>query len=129
MPAAAATTAAAMANPEAALAELAIEPAPPEELDEPPEARPRAGSFSSRNGLMKPLVALAMPGMYLFDKYSQYRREQREMSRRKVTERELQHLHHKIVSFLFPFAYFIYIVHSEYDGCKPTRDARQMELK
>uniref|UniRef100_A0ABD2XPQ8 RING-type domain-containing protein n=1 Tax=Trichogramma kaykai TaxID=54128 RepID=A0ABD2XPQ8_9HYME len=100
MPAAAATTAAAMANPEAALAELAIEPAPPEELDEPPEARPRAGSFSSRNGLMKPLVALAMPGMYLFDKYSQYRREQREMSRRKVTERELQHLHHKIDKLL-----------------------------
>ncbi|KAI4490273.1 hypothetical protein M0802_010801 [Mischocyttarus mexicanus] len=64
------------------------------ELDEPPE--PRVRGPSSRAGLMKPLVVLALPGMYLFYKYSQYRREQRELSRRRVTERELQHLHHKI---------------------------------
>lgn len=66
-----------------------------EDLDEPPEPRVRG---SGRAGLMKPLVVLALPGMYLFYKYSQYRREQRELSRRRVTERELQHLHHKIVS-------------------------------
>lgn len=71
-----------------------------EDLDEPPEPRARGGS--GRTGLMKPLVVLALPGMYLFYKYSQYRREQRELSRRRVTERELQHLHHKIVSE-FPF--------------------------
>ncbi|XP_012538819.1 eukaryotic translation initiation factor 4 gamma [Monomorium pharaonis] len=69
-----------------------------EDLDEPPEPRVRGGS--GRAGLMKPLVVLALPGMYLFYKYSQYRREQRELSRRRVTERELQHLHHKIDKLL-----------------------------
>lgn len=69
-----------------------------EDLDEPPE--PRVRGASGRTGLMKPLVVLALPGMYLFYKYSQYRREQRELSRRRVTERELQHLHHKIDKLL-----------------------------
>ncbi|XP_076182569.1 uncharacterized protein LOC143154360 isoform X2 [Ptiloglossa arizonensis] len=69
-----------------------------EDLDEPPE--PRVRGVSGRAGLMKPLVVLALPGMYLFYKYSQYRREQRELSRRRVTERELQHLHHKIDKLL-----------------------------
>ncbi|XP_076639668.1 uncharacterized protein LOC143351724 [Colletes latitarsis] len=69
-----------------------------EDLDEPPEPRVRGGS--GRAGLMRPLVVLALPGMYLFYKYSQYRREQRELSRRRVTERELQHLHHKIDKLL-----------------------------
>ncbi|XP_012218272.1 protein split ends [Linepithema humile] len=69
-----------------------------EDLDEPPEPRARGGG--GRAGLMKPLVVLALPGMYLFYKYSQYRREQRELSRRRVTERELQHLHHKIDKLL-----------------------------
>ncbi|XP_050450178.1 fl(2)d-associated complex component-like [Cataglyphis hispanica] len=69
-----------------------------EDLDEPPEPRARGGG--GRTGLMKPLVVLALPGMYLFYKYSQYRREQRELSRRRVTERELQHLHHKIDKLL-----------------------------
>lgn len=74
---------------------------PLEDLDEPPEPRAggdRAGQPTGRGGIMKPLVVLALPGMYLFYKYSQYRREQRELSRRRITERELQHLHHKIVS-------------------------------
>lgn len=79
-----------------------------EDLDEPPEPRVRGGS--GRASLMKPLVVLALPGMYLFYKYSQYRREQRELSRRRVTERELQHLHHKIVSisflYIFLFSFF-----------------------
>lgn len=73
---------------------------PPDDLDEPPgdTRNERIGQPSGRTGLMKPLVVLALPGMYLFYKYSQYRREQRELSRRSITERELQHLHHKIVS-------------------------------
>lgn len=48
--------------------------------------------------LMKPFVVLALPGMYLFYKYSQYKQQQQEQCRRKVTERELAHLNHKIVS-------------------------------
>ncbi|CAD6217231.1 GSCOCG00004736001-RA-CDS, partial [Cotesia congregata] len=60
------------------------------------ENRENNGPARERAGLMKPLVVLALPGMYLFYKYSQYRREQRELSRRRITERELQHLHHKI---------------------------------
>ncbi|XP_066597593.1 uncharacterized protein [Prorops nasuta] len=70
-----------------------------EDLDEPPE-EPRLRGATGRTGLMKPLVVLALPGMYLFYKYSQYRREQRELSRRRVTERELQQLHHKIDKLL-----------------------------
>ncbi|XP_034951721.1 chromatin assembly factor 1 subunit A [Chelonus insularis] len=76
-----------------------------EDLDEPPEGRAaregaQGGGQGGRAGLMKPLVVLALPGMYLFYKYSQYRREQRELSRRRITERELQHLHHKIDKLL-----------------------------
>lgn len=79
------------------LAEELIEPASP---DEPPE-EPRARGNTRGAGLMKPLVILALPGMYLFYKYNQYRREQREQSRRRTTERELQYLNHKIVSLCF----------------------------
>ncbi|XP_011495497.1 PREDICTED: uncharacterized protein LOC105360311 [Ceratosolen solmsi marchali] len=83
----------------AATEPIAIEvPDPQEEINDPPE--PRARGSNARAGLMKPLVVLALPGMYLFYKYSQYRREQRELSRRRVTERELQHLHHKIDKLL-----------------------------
>ncbi|KAG8035683.1 hypothetical protein G9C98_001111 [Cotesia typhae] len=90
-----------------------------EDLEDPPVAREEAqdrpergsrdvgrenrennGPARERAGLMKPLVVLALPGMYLFYKYSQYRREQRELSRRRITERELQHLHHKIDKLL-----------------------------
>ncbi|XP_063243485.1 nucleolar protein 58-like [Bacillus rossius redtenbacheri] len=49
---------------------------------------------------MKPFVVLALPGMYLFYKYNQYRRRQQEQDRRKVTERELAHLNHKIDKLL-----------------------------
>ncbi|XP_012060589.1 PREDICTED: protein split ends [Atta cephalotes] len=69
----------------------------PQEDPELPEQRPREGGRSS---FMRPLVVLALPGMYLFYKYNQYRQEQRELSRRRVTERELQHLHHKIDKLL-----------------------------
>ncbi|CAH4035430.1 unnamed protein product [Pieris brassicae] len=48
--------------------------------------------------LMRPLVVLALPGMYLLYKYNQYRQQQMETARRRVTERELMHLNTKIVS-------------------------------
>lgn len=81
------------------VAEAAVVAAPlPDEPDEPPEPRLRGSGF------IKPFVVLALPGMYLFYKYNQYRREQRELSRRRVTERELQQLHHKIVSL--PLIFF-----------------------
>lgn len=50
--------------------------------------------------LMKPLAALATPGAYLYGKYHQYRRQQQEQSRRKVTEKELAQLNHKIDKLL-----------------------------
>ncbi|KAK9506849.1 hypothetical protein O3M35_008711 [Rhynocoris fuscipes] len=53
------------------------------------------------SAFMKPFVVLALPGMYLFYKYSQYKRQQQEQNRRRVTERELAHLNHKIVSYSF----------------------------
>lgn len=48
--------------------------------------------------LTKPLSAIAVPGMYLFYKYSEFKRQQQEVHRKKVTEKELDHLNHKIVS-------------------------------
>lgn len=52
----------------------------------------------STNPLMKPLVVLALPGMYLFYKYNQYKRKKKENARRRMTEKELLHLNNKIVS-------------------------------
>lgn len=49
---------------------------------------------------MKPFVVLALPGMYLFYKYNQYKRQQREQNKRKVTEQELAYLNHKIDKLL-----------------------------
>ena len=49
-------------------------------------------------GLIKPLATIAVPGMYLVYKYNQFKRQQQETSRRKVTEKELQSLNQKIVS-------------------------------
>jgi len=65
-------------------------------LSTPAPTMPRGLSSSA---FMKPFVVLALPGMYLFYKYNQYRRQQQEQNRRKVTERELAHLNHKIVSY------------------------------
>lgn len=76
--------------------EAEAQDAPLGELEESAEPRTR-GTFS-RARIMKPFVVLALPGIYLFYKYNQYRREQRELSRRRVTEQELEHLHQKIVS-------------------------------
>ncbi|KAG8230034.1 hypothetical protein J437_LFUL015253 [Ladona fulva] len=58
--------------------------------------RPAMPRSLNTSALMKPLVVLALPGMYLFYKYNQYKRQQQEQDRRKVTERELAHLNHKI---------------------------------
>ncbi|XP_070565953.1 uncharacterized protein [Ptychodera flava] len=51
---------------------------------------------------MKPLVLFAIPGLYLVYRYNQYRQEKQERSKdhRKITEKELQALHHKIEKLL-----------------------------
>lgn len=49
-------------------------------------------------GRRSPLEALALPGAILAYKYSQFRQRRREAANRRVTERELSALHHKIVS-------------------------------
>ncbi|XP_066944829.1 uncharacterized protein [Macrobrachium rosenbergii] len=54
----------------------------------------------AQNALMKPLVALAVPGMYLVYKYNQYKRQQQEASRRKAAEKELLQLNYKIDKLL-----------------------------
>ena len=56
------------------------------------------GEHSSR--LAKPLSALVVPRMYLFYKYNEYKRHQEEINRRNVTEKELDILNNKIVSFV-----------------------------
>lgn len=45
----------------------------------------------------KSLSVMAVPGMYLFYKYSEFKRHHEEIQRKKVTEKELDHLNHKIV--------------------------------
>ncbi|GBN31843.1 hypothetical protein AVEN_199288-1 [Araneus ventricosus] len=55
--------------------------------------RAEAGKMPRRG-----LDALVFPGKYLVDKIAGLKKQQQEQSRRKVTERELAHLHHKIVS-------------------------------
>ncbi len=49
-------------------------------------------------GRRSPLETLALPGVMLAYKYSQFRQRRREAASRRVTERELTALHHKIVS-------------------------------
>ncbi|XP_037292961.1 pre-mRNA-splicing factor CWC22 homolog isoform X2 [Manduca sexta] len=55
---------------------------------------------STSSSLMRPFVVLALPGMYLLYKYNQYRQQQMETARRRVTERELMHLNTKIDKLL-----------------------------
>lgn len=55
----------------------------------------------SHSPLLKPFSALATPGMYLFSKYNEYKRQQQEQQKRKVTEKELENLNQKIVSTTF----------------------------
>ncbi|XP_067626681.1 micronuclear linker histone polyprotein isoform X2 [Eurosta solidaginis] len=51
-------------------------------------------------GRKSPLEALALPGVILAYKYSQFRQRRREAASRRVTERELVALHHKIDKLL-----------------------------
>ncbi|XP_059622354.1 uncharacterized protein LOC132265632 [Phlebotomus argentipes] len=51
-------------------------------------------------GRRSPLEALALPGVILAYKYSQFRQRRREAANRRVTERELTALHHKIDKLL-----------------------------
>ncbi|XP_022251424.1 uncharacterized protein LOC111087792 isoform X1 [Limulus polyphemus] len=55
---------------------------------------------SMNAALMKPLVVLALPGMYLVYKINELKKQQQEQNRRKITERELTHLNHKIDKLL-----------------------------
>lgn len=48
--------------------------------------------------LIRPFVVLALPGMYLFYKYNQYKRKRKENTARRMAERELAYLNNKIVS-------------------------------
>lgn len=59
------------------------------------EKMPGIGDQDS--GFTKPLSVIAVPGMYLFYKYSEFKRHHEEVQRKKVTEKELDHLNHKIV--------------------------------
>ncbi|XP_041367148.1 uncharacterized protein LOC121381846 isoform X2 [Gigantopelta aegis] len=55
---------------------------------------------SSNGSLVKPLNVLVSPGMYLFSKYSEYKRQQQEQQKRKITEKELENLNEKIDKLL-----------------------------
>ncbi|XP_050295806.1 uncharacterized protein LOC126735754 [Anthonomus grandis grandis] len=70
---------------------------PEQEAD--PEPRHR-GLPRHHNPLIKPFVVLALPGMYLFYKYNQYKRKRKENATRRLAERELQHLNYKIEKLL-----------------------------
>lgn len=54
----------------------------------------------SSSTFSKSLTAIAVPGVYLFYKYSEFKRQQHEIHRNKVTEKELDHLNHKIDKLL-----------------------------
>lgn len=60
-------------------------------------------------GRRSPLETLALPGAMLAYKYSQFRQRRREAASRRVTERELSALHHKIVSSTcFSFVFYLF---------------------
>lgn len=70
--------------------------------------REGARGASRRRMPRRGLDALVLPGKFLVDKLTGLKKQQQEQSRRKVTERELAHLHHKIVSIVHSFC-FIFI--------------------
>ncbi|KAK8750111.1 hypothetical protein OTU49_015240, partial [Cherax quadricarinatus] len=78
---------------------VSLDSSPPSSPPSSPQGNP--GGFNmprplAQSALMRPLVALALPGMYLVYKYNQYKRQQQEANRRKAAERELAQLNHKI---------------------------------
>lgn len=70
------------------------------------------------------LDALVLPGKFLVDKLTGFKKQQQEQSRRKVTERELAHLHHKIVSIYHPFS-FMHIYFSRESHIPPVREKNE----
>ena len=71
----------------------------------------------SNSGRASPFSVLTIPGMYLFYKYNEYKRHQEEIHKKKVTEKELEHLNHKIVSnvlllFVISLSYTLYVLYS-----------------
>lgn len=50
------------------------------------------------SSVLRHISAIAVPGMYLYYKYNEFKRQRIEDMKRKVTERELDHLNQKIVS-------------------------------
>lgn len=61
------------------------------------EWRPRSSSLSS---CVVRLVTSLFPTMFLVCKFTEYKRQQQDQSKRKVTERELSNLNHKIDKLL-----------------------------
>lgn len=57
--------------------------------------------------LIRPFVVLALPGMYLFYKYNQYKRKRKENTARRMAERELAYLNNKIVSMKIDIRFII----------------------
>lgn len=50
------------------------------------------------SSVFRHISAIAVPGMYLYYKYYEFKRQRKEDKKRKVTEKELDHLNQKIVS-------------------------------
>lgn len=50
------------------------------------------------SSVMRHISAIAVPGMYLYYKYNEFKRQRIEDMKRKVTEKELNNLNQKIVS-------------------------------
>lgn len=81
--------------------------------------REGARGASRRRMPRRGLDALVLPGKFLVDKLTGFKKQQQEQSRRKVTERELAHLHHKIVSIYHSFSFMhIYLGGESHTTCK-----------
>ena len=65
-------------------------------------------SDDAPSSVMKHISAIAVPGMYLYYKYNEFKRQRLEDMKRKVTERELDHLNQKIVSAFYSKLFIIY---------------------
>lgn len=74
-------------------------------------------------GRRSPLETLALPGAMLAYKYSQFRQRRREAASRRVTERELSALHHKIVSSTcFSFVFYLFSFEKHTHICSICND-------
>ncbi|CAH2093084.1 unnamed protein product [Euphydryas editha] len=82
---------------------------------------------SSSSSLMRPFVVLALPGMYLLYKYNQYRQQQMETARRRVTERELMHLNTKITQAGIRFTTLEQLVCANCSNAGPVENPKQFD--